>query len=70
MTRSTQAARRRAETAPDRPCIVCWSEPARRGRRDGRGPVCAAYWHRYHRDRTEELIVRNNIRRFERTCLQ
>jgi hypothetical protein len=50
-------------------CRICCCEPARRGRRDGRGPVCAAYWHRYGKDRTEALIVRNNVRRFERTLL-
>lgn len=47
-------------------CRICWSEPARRGRRDGRCGTCAVYFHRYHRDRSEELIVRNNVRRFER----
>ena len=54
----------------ERWCRICWSELARPGRRDGRCPVCAAYYHRYGKDRTEELIVRNNIRRFERTVSQ
>lgn len=51
-------------------CRICGCEAARRGRRDGRCGTCAAYWHAYHRDRSEELIVRNNIRRFERRFLQ
>jgi hypothetical protein len=51
-------------------CQVCWCEPARPGRRDRRCPTCAAYWHRYHRDRTEELIIKNNRRAHERTILR
>lgn len=51
------------------PCQICHERPARRGRRDQRCPICAAYYHRYHRDRTEQLVIRNNIRQFERSLL-
>ena len=51
-------------------CRICRQNPPRSGRRDRRCGTCAAYYHRYQRDRTEKLIIRNNVRRFERTCLQ
>lgn len=57
------------ERPPTGWCRICWCEPARPGRRDQRCPVCAAYWHRYGRDRSEELIVRNYRRRAERQAI-
>jgi hypothetical protein len=51
---------------PTKLCRVCHWRRARPGRRDARCPTCAAYYHRYGRDRSPELVVRHGRRLLER----